>query len=210
MFDGIDETKVLSMTDQQKRWLDNIKRAIYDSDRAMQNGTAEDQSIEQLFKAIDTAKTLRRSLRGDDASGKKNRQRFIEFLGLDIPCARPGSSGFDVTDPATGNLREVTLGEVIYEMRCAMLHENENLNAAETTQHPILLDWSIRSTDYGGTFENGQIRLGGYFLWNRLREVLSKFVTGLDGMIAFAEGRGFSITIRPELGSIRPTRGVSP
>ena len=79
MFKGIDDNRLLNMTDVERRWLDNIKKAFHESDQALQSGRHEDRCLEELFKAIDTAKTLRRSLRGEDTSGKDNKKRFIEF-----------------------------------------------------------------------------------------------------------------------------------
>jgi hypothetical protein len=146
---------------------------------------------------------LKRSLRGEDTSHYNNRDRFIEFLGLEIPCARPGSSGFKLRDTESGTLREYTLGEIIYDIRC-MIHENENLNAAEDVDYYILLDWSVRNPIYFAEVVNGRLLCNGFFLWNRLREVLSKFITGVESMISLAKQQSFCITIRPEIGAIRP------
>jgi hypothetical protein len=35
MFDGIPEDRLLNMTDPERRLLNNIKRALYDSDQAL-------------------------------------------------------------------------------------------------------------------------------------------------------------------------------
>jgi hypothetical protein len=144
MFDGIDEQRLVAMTDQERRWLDNVKKAFADADKALQSSTPEDGCLEALFKGIDTAKTLRRSLRGEDTSGRDNKARFIEFVGLEIPAAQPGSSGFMIPDES-GTLRHRTLGEVLYLARCK-IHENENLDAAEQVSYPILLT-GIRERD---------------------------------------------------------------
>jgi len=206
MFNGYDGKRLLAMTYRERRWLDNVKKAFYESDRALQSGHPEDRCLEELFKAVDTAKTLRRSLRGEDVSHHDNRKRFIEFLGLEIPSARPDGHAVELLKRETGKLRKFTLGEIIYEIRC-MVHENENLNVDEDVDYHILLDWSKRHPDYFAVMRNGTYVCNGYFIWNRLREILSKFVTGIDGMIAIASNASsISVTIRPEIGSITPER----
>ncbi len=206
VFDGIDDQRVLAMTAREKRWLDNVKKAFHQSDLALQSGSPEDRCLEELFKAVDTAKTLRQSLRGEDTSARHHRKRFIEFLGLEIPCAREGASEFRLVDARMGSTVTYTFGEIVYQIRC-MIHENENLNAAEDVDYHILLDWSVRNPYVFAEIQDGKFVCNGYFLWNRLRQVLSKFITGIDGMIALAEGRSCSITIQPELGSIAPSQG---
>jgi hypothetical protein len=57
--DGYDDQRVVNMTDEAKRWLDNITKSFHDSDRAYEFGHPEDGCVEVLCKAIDTAKTLR-------------------------------------------------------------------------------------------------------------------------------------------------------
>ena len=88
MFDGYDEQRMLAMNDRELRWFDNIKKAFSESDSAFKSGKPHDECLAQLFKGIDTAKTLRRSLRGEDTSHNHNKTRFIEFLSLDIPLTR--------------------------------------------------------------------------------------------------------------------------
>jgi hypothetical protein len=57
-----------------------------------------------------------------------------------------------------------------------------------------------------GAIEDGRITLHGPLVWQRLREVMSKFITGIESIIAFAKGaHTFEITCRPPLGSIRPS-----
>jgi hypothetical protein len=227
MFDEIDDNRVLAMTAEEKRWFDNIEKALHESDLALQGGAPEDGCLQELLTAIDTAKNLRRSLRGEDMSDRhsKNKKRFIEFLGLGVPCFRPGyrAQGFYGRDAGseapgavpdeyrielhardTGKVRGYTLGEIVYEIRCSMVHEGENLNAAEELDQPILVDWSARNPGHFAEQRGAQFIFNGYFLWNRLREVLAKFITVIQRMIDSAERGSFSIEIRPALGSIKP------
>jgi hypothetical protein len=204
MFDGIETDRLLAMNDREQRWFDNMKKAFHHSDQALQSGSPEDECLAELFKAIDIAKTLRRSLRGEDVSHHQNKQRFIDFLGLEIPMARPGESEWELT-LKTGGTKKYHFGEIVYDIRC-MIHENENLNAAEDVDYHILLDWSQPHPYIFANQINGTFVCNGYFLWNRLRQVMAKFITGIDGMISFATNRSFSITIEPEMGSITPER----
>jgi len=203
MLEGIEAQRLLHMTAHEKRWLNNVKKALYESDRALQSGLPEDRCLEELFKGVDTAKTLRRSLRGEDTSPRDHKKRFIEFLALEIPCAGQGGSTFPLVDARRRRNVAYSFGEIVYEIRC-MIHENENLNAAEDVDYHILLDWSVRNPQFYAQVCDGMSVFNGYFLWNRLREVLSKFITGIEGMIASAEGRPWFISCRPDLGSIAP------
>jgi hypothetical protein len=202
MFDGIDNQRVLRMTKREKRWLDNVRKAFYASDTALQTGTHEDRSLEELFKAIDTAKTLRRSLQGKRVSSKDNKKLFIDFLGLEVPCFRPGEFEIELRHARTGKLCKYSFGEIVYDIRC-MIHENENLSAAEGVDYHVLLDWSGRSPLLAEV-RGGQIVVNGFLLWSRLREVLAKFITIIEAVIETAEKGSGSAGIRPALGSIRP------
>lgn len=205
MFNGISSERMLSMTPQERRWLDNIKKGVYYSDLAIMRDEAGDGCLQELFKAIDTAKSLRRSLRGDDTSGKFNRDRFIEFLGLEIPAARPDKQRLELHDRRSGKTVELTLGEILYDIRC-MVHENENLNAAEEIDYHILLDWSTRTPTYAAVRRNGVTIWNGYVIANRLREVVIKFIQIIEAHESLAAGKGFSMNSRVPLGSIKPER----
>jgi hypothetical protein len=204
MLEGIDTDRLLAMTDREKRWFDNIKKAFCHSDEALQSGSAEDECLAELFKAIDTAKTLRRSLRGEDISHHQNKQLFIEFLGLEIPMARPGESEWELA-LKSGATKKYHFGEIVYDIRC-MIHENENLNVAEDVDYHILLDWSQPHPYIFANQVNGTFVCNGYFLWNRLRQLMAKFITGIDGFISFATNGSFSITVEPDMGAIAPER----
>lgn len=208
MLDGIDIDRLIAMTDREKRWFDNIKKAFHHSDQALNSGVPEDECLAELFKAIDTAKTLRRSLRGEDVSHHHNRQRFIEFLGLEVPISHPGGSEWELT-LKTGGTKKYHFGEIVYDIRC-MVHENENLSVTEDVDYHILLDWSQSYPHIFANQINGTFVCNGYMLWNRLRQVMAKFITGIDGMALFAASGFFSITIEPEMCSIAPERKPRP
>ncbi len=230
MFSGIPQERFGRLTAQEERLLDNVKKAFRDSDVLYQDGRPED-CMEPMCKAIDTAKTLRRSLRGEDTSSTQNKARFTEFIDLEVPA--PGRGGLQVTllDTRIGQARDYSFSGLVYAIRC-MVHENENLNAAERPDYHILLDWgqvptwptaavgpvsgsvqdlslrtsTARPPGIAGVINSGQITINGHFIWGRLREVMAKFVTGIDAMIALAKGADrFSISIHPPLGSVRPS-----
>lgn len=126
MFAGISPERVSAMTSQERRWLDNVKKAFADSDADFDTARMPDNCIENLFKGIDTAKRLRLSLIGGTTDlSASNRARFIEFLELEIPARQKGAKTFMLTHSRTGKERECSIAEILYEARC-MVHENEN------------------------------------------------------------------------------------
>jgi hypothetical protein len=212
MFADITPERLFAMSEQERRWFDNVKKAFCETDLAYTEGRAPDACLPELCKAIDTAKTLRRSLRGEDASSRDNKKRFVEFLNFELPS--PDSGGFQVhlVDARSGRPVSYSFAELVYDIRC-MVHENENLNAAEAPNYHILLDWSQPQGFYFGSIADGRLTCNGHMVWLRLRQIMAKFITYIDGMIAAArmiagdqEG-SFSITISPPLGSVRPNRG---
>lgn len=215
MFSRITSQRVLNMTTGEQRWFDNIKKAFFDNDRAFTEGRASDRGLEELCKAIDTAQKLRRSLRGEDCSNKNNKAKFVEFVNLEVPDPSRGGMEVELTDARDGKVKTYSFAELVYDIRC-MIHENENLNAAEAPNYHILLDWENAPrwtsttnrpppwTPYGGTIADGRLALNAHFVWGRVREILAKFITGIDSMITLEREGRFSMTIEPPLGSVRP------
>ncbi len=167
MFSGIDEGRFGRLTAQEERLLDNVRKAFCDSDALYTGGRPHD-AMEPMFRAIDTAKTLRRSLRGEDTSPAHNGQRFREFLALEIPAARPGAMPLYLVDARTGETRQYSYADLVYAIRC-MTHENENLHAAEQIDYHILLEWGLGPNPplwfrqgLAGVTSNGRIILNGH------------------------------------------------
>ena len=205
MFTNIEPQRVAQMTSLERRWLDNVKKAFADSDHDFETSRMADDCIETLFKGIDAAKMLRLSLL--DTTGdlhRNNRARYIEFLELEIPS--PDKSGRRITlqDTRSGQFRDWSVAEILYEIRC-MIHENENLNESEPVEYHILLRWWEHGEKFIASHENNRVVINARLLWRRLREILSKFITGIEAWEAQANNQGFSMTIRPERGSIQPT-----
>ena len=69
----------------------------------------------------------------------------------------------------------------------------------------MLLDWTMHPDDRSsGVIRNGTVTLNAPSIWLRLREVVTKFVWGLEAMIAIEKGKSFSMsrglcTIRPDV-----------
>jgi hypothetical protein len=205
MFDGIPEDRLLNMTDQERRWLNNVKRALYDSDQALISGKPQDHCMEELCKGLDAAKTLRRALRGEDVSPKDHKKRFIEFVHLDVPSPKDGKNEIPLLDSRTQKIEMYSFAKLVYAIRCMAIHENDSLDAAQQPDYHIRLDWNMRAPEqWLGIIEDGKVTLNARTVSHRLREILAKFITGVEGTIAMAEGRGFTITGNPPLGSIRP------
>src|SRR5262245_58820329 len=95
MFEGIDGKRLLAMVAQERRWLNNLKKAIYESDAAYSDGRAADRAFPELCNAVDVASTLRLSLQTPTAnwaapSINSNRQKFTGFLATEIPDEQSG------------------------------------------------------------------------------------------------------------------------
>ncbi len=217
MFSGIAEDRFGQLTPQEERLLDNVKKAFYESDDLYQQNRPED-CLAPMCIAIDAAKTLRRLLRGEDTSPTYNAQRFKEFIDLEVPPSERGGLRVTLVNARSSEPRDYSFSALVYAIRC-MVHENENLNVVEGVDYYILLDWGQTAGAAGatagqvrrcppnvaGVIDNGRMILNGHLIWGRLREVMAKFITGIDSLVGFAKGAtSGSITIRPPLGSVRP------
>ncbi len=205
MIDGVSEERIRNMTDREKRWLDNVKKGVFVSDRAYLNGEKRDRCFPELCNAIDTAKTLQRSLRDEDISPVQNKARFVEFFGGISPDDGGYLSG-EVVDARNGKNVQLTIGELVYGIRC-MCHENENLDVDDQPEYHILLNWTgpFRNRQhFASQFADKRIEVNAELLLEYVRERIASFVTGIDSYIAFLESGRFSISCSPPLGSIRP------
>lgn len=204
MFEEFDYARVLAMKDQERRWFNNLKKAIYEADKEYIEERPEDRCFEEMCKAVDTAKTLRRSLLGLEQTKDGNKKLFTEFLDFELPGPERGGMDLTLFDSRTQQSVRYSFSQLIYAIRC-MIHENENLNAAEQPDFHVLLDWRMHPNDRcGGVIGNGTVTLNARLTWFRLREVVTKFVCGLEAMIALEKGESFSMsrdlcTIRPDI-----------
>jgi hypothetical protein len=204
MFDGISDERILAMTPQELRWFHNLKKAFLESDEAFTSDRKKDHCLPAILKAIDTAKTLRRSLRGEPLSNYNNKRLFIEFLELEIPSAQSGGLSVSLKNPRTGETDTYGFASLAYSIRC-MVHENENLDVQETPEYHVLLDWQDRSQTFL-YFVNERLVCNGEFIWERLRQVLAKFITYIDSVFEFERSGRICVSIKPPFGSIRPDK----
>jgi len=209
---AIDGKRLLAMVPQERRWMDNLKRAFYESDVALVDGRAADKAFPEICNAIDVAATLRLSLQRPVASwspptSKNNKRKFIDFLHAEIPDADKNGLDLLLLDARTQEQVRYNFGGVVYAIRC-MIHENENLNAEENPDYHVTLDWTVPEHGYLGSVCDGRLTCNAKAIWCRVREVLAKFILGTEMFMAYERGdSSFSINCRPELKSIHPGDG---
>jgi hypothetical protein len=212
VLDRIDGQRLLAMVPQEIRWMDNLKKAFYDSDVAYTDGTAADDAFPEICKAVDVAATLRLSLQQPAAqwkppSIKNNKRKFISFLHSEIPAAGNHGVALALIDARTQQPVQYNFGGIVYDIRC-MIHENENLNADENPEYHVTLDWNIPRYGPLGTICDGRLTCNANAIWWRVREVLAKFILGAEMCMADERGdNSFSISCNPELKSIHPRDG---
>jgi hypothetical protein len=199
------------MVPQEQRWIENAKKAFYESDTAFVNGVAADNAFPALCKAIDVCATLRLSLQSPASpwvppSHQNNKKKFISFLQSEIPDA--DANGLDITllDSRTNQPVVYNFGGIVYAIRC-MVHENENLNAAESPDYHVILDWCMARYGLFGTVKDGRLTCNAQLVWWRVREVVSKFILGLEFLLAI-EGDGPAWIGDSQLQSIHPGDGM--
>jgi hypothetical protein len=186
------------MTGQQLRSLNNIKRAVSQCDSAILADSARDESLASLCRGIEAAQKLRRSLLGEsDSSIKKNsKKHFIDFIELTFPTKVVAVYG---NPPHPTALLHPRYSEIVYEIRCKAVHENENLDAAQNPGCKIQVSWDLPE-DYGGQTIGETHYVNGKMLVWRLRGMLATFVMSLDSIRSGI----ININLYPPIGSIRP------
>src|SRR5262249_7140099 len=147
----------------------------------------------EICKAIDVAATLRLSLQMPIENwtappASNNKRKFTEFLSTEIPDEQCGGLGIDLIDARTGERKRYNYAEIVYAVRC-MVHENENLDAAERPDYHVVLDWQMSPSHLGGTVCDGRITCNAREMWQRLRQVLAKFISGMDVLMAVENRR---------------------
>jgi hypothetical protein len=156
-------------------------------------------------KAVDVAKNLRESLQGKTVSKGRQKERFIEFIELEVPSPQLGGLFIPLKNSRTGQAEDYSFARLVYDIRCMIVHENDNLDASSSPEYHIQLDWTLRGQNhFFGGVSDGTLSCSGEFIALRLREILAKFITGIQSTITFHTEHRFEITIRPPLGSIRP------
>lgn len=205
MIEDIPDERFTSMTQRERRWFDNVKKAILASDDAYMSGEKKGHCFPELCKAVDTAKMLHRSLLDKDTSTAHNKKRFLEFFG-GPSAADGGYESGELIDARSGKKVRYSLGGLVYAIRC-MVHENENLDFDDRPDYHVLLNWSgpfRHPREVVSQFADEKLIVNAELLLGILRERVTGFVTSIDSMIAMKESGMFNITIAAPLGSIRP------
>lgn len=137
---------------------------------------------------------------------KNNAKEFIDFLHLEI--SRPEDNGLklELIHSRTGARVTYGFGKLVYEIRC-MIHENENLNAGEDVHFHILVDWKRVEAKTIAWVYGERVVVSGPLLWERLRQVLAKFLSIVESTYTFPQTGRIGASIIPPLGSIRRSRG---
>ncbi len=209
---GIGGQRLLQMVPQERRWMDNLKKAFYESDVSYEDGSAADNAFPAICKAIDVAAMLHLSLLNpaqpwSAPSPQNNKRKFIEFLHAEIPDADANGVNLVLIDARNGKPVSYNFAGIVYAIRC-MIHENENLNADEDPDYHVMLDWNIPQNGYFGTVCDGRFTCNAKAIWWRVREVLAKFILGTEMFMALERGdTSFSIYTNPELKSIHQDDG---
>jgi len=142
------------------------------------------------------------SLFGNGQTEGGNKKLFAEFLDLEVPDSGKGGLVVTLFDRRRNAPVTYSFSSLIYAIRC-MVHENENLNATEQPDYHVLLDWKMHPHDRSlGVLADGAITLNARAIWLRLREVVAKFVWGVEAAIALGDGRDFAMS--RDLCSIKP------
>lgn len=198
--------RVLAMNEAETRLLENAKKGLADCDEFIGTDRMRDRCIDALFKGLEASRKLRQILSGHTAEElrRNSKENFVALLETSIPPAEDGGATLTVLNHETCRPQSCSIAELIYRVRCIYTHENDNLDEAEQTPHPIKLRWNVEMKQFFHYNEDGSIVVNAFLLLNRLREILSHFITSLDAMISFAKTGKATVSIMPPLGSIQP------
>lgn len=202
MIPGVMLTRIIKMSPEEERLLQNVEKAIWSCDADINTTRQKDACIPTLLNGIDAAAKLRGSLAG--TIGLNNQETFVEFLETAIPTAN--MSGTVLTLFSRRNKKEIiiSISQLIYQIRCIVVHENENLDEAEGVTHMVRLRWEAHSGDLICLCEpTDYVIVNAFTLMKRLREILSLFVSGLKSMKTARETGKVSFSINLELGKPR-------
>jgi len=201
MIPGVALTRIMKMSPEEERLLQNVEKAIRACDADINTARQKDTCIPTLLNGIDAAAKLRGCLAG--TIGLNNQETFVAFLETAIPSSN--MSGTELTLFSRRNKKEITISisQLIYQIRCIVVHENENLDEAEGLTHMVRLRWDTHLGDFICLCEpTDYVVVNAHTLMRRLREILSLFVSGLKSMKTARETGKVSFSINLELGKL--------
>lgn len=216
MIPGATLTRIIKMSPEEERHLHNVEKAIWACDADINTARQKETCIPALLNGIDAAARLRSSLAG--ATSLNNQETYIAFLETAIPTASKSGTELELFSRQKKKQITISISQTIYQIRCIVVHENENLDEAEGVTHMVRLRWEAHTGDFICLCEpTDYVVVNALTLMSRLREILSLFVSGLKSMKTARETGKVSFSINLELGKPRteipnrpsPTQDVS-
>lgn len=197
MIPGVSLTRIAKMSPNEERLLQNVEKAIRACDEDINTARQKDTCIPSLLNGIDAAAKLRSSLVG--TTSLNNQETFVAFLETAIPTAIESGTELELFSRHQKKQITISVSKTIYQIRCIVVHENENLDEAEGVTHMVRLRWEAHSGDFICLCEpTDYVVVNALTLMRRLREILSLFVSGLKSMKNANETGKISLSINLE------------
>lgn len=197
MIPGVALTRIVKMSPEEERLLLNIEKAIRACDADINTVRQKESCILSLLNGIDAAAKLRGSLAGTTILN--NQETFVSFLETAIPTAIMSGKEFTLLSRRKNKEITISISQLIYQIRCILVHENENLDEAEGVTHMVRLRWEAHTGDFICICEpTDYVVVNALTLMRRLREILSLFVSGLKSMKTAKETGKVSFSINLE------------
>ena len=194
MIPGATLTRIIKMSPEEERLLHNVEKAIWACDADINTARQKETCIPSLLNGIDAAAKLRGSLAG--ATSLNNQETFVAFLETAIPTASKSGTELKLFSRRIKKEITISISQLIYQIRCILVHENDNLDEAEGVTHMVRLRWEAHSGDFICLCEpTDYVVVNAHTLMRRLREILSLFVSGLKTLKTAGETGKVSFSI---------------
>jgi hypothetical protein len=107
---------------------------------------------------------------------KDHKNRFIDFVHLDVPPPRDGKGELPLFNARSQKVEMYSFAKLVYAIRSVTTHENDNLDAAEHLDYHIQLDWNMRAPhQWLEIIEDERVTINAKIMSHRLREILVRF-----------------------------------
>jgi hypothetical protein len=194
MIPGVTLTRIAIMSPNEERLLENVEKAIRACDIEVKTARQKDTCIPTLLNGIDAAAKLRGSLAG--TTSITHQENFVAFLEAAIPTSIESGTELKLFSRHRKKQITISVSQIIYQIRCIAVHENENLDEAEGVTHMVRLRWESHADEFICLCEpNDYVVVNALTLMRRLREILSLFVSGLKSMKNANETGKISLSI---------------
>lgn len=198
------------LSDLEKRWFENLKEAFYLSDLVYSSDLRHQLAMREICIAIGVASRLRELLDQDTPSIVRpkhhgDKKRFIGFIKREMPSPEQGGLEVQLIDADTGKARAFEFADLIYAIRNESIHLFDTLNIDSKPDYHVTLKWGLSRYGYGGDiWGTSKVVMNAESAWWRLREILAKFITGINTGLRMARNESsFALRIDPPLLSIR-------